>query len=510
MKRRHYDAVFLGTHTGPLVAAALLAKRGFRVLVLGQGTLPPTYEIDGTSWPRRPHTFLAAHSPVARRIIAELAMGQVFRQRAIPMDPSFQLVAPGLRFDATTDEIARRRELLREMPEVRPVVDDFHELAARTQSDLDRLLVRDLSWPPETFFERRDFARATTHQSFDKKGGGLHLFGELPQSHPFRLVVRAPALFGSHADPAQLTELAQLRLYLAWWRGAAKIDEGEAWLRDALVEKVQTYGGEIREGAKAARVLVKRGVATGVELATSGEEVGANYVIHGGGTDTLTRLVPGTSLRPLFERYGEPTVRYYRYTLNVELPTHAVPMGMAADVFAVRDPRRPLGGSNLLRIDARPPDDEGRRLLCIETLLERRAVEESSNYLDGMRERVLGSLAEVVPFLGDHILRVDSPHDGRDLQDLARRRYVAPSKPWGRGPRTMTPVHGFPAPGPLGLSAYPARTPIKRLLLCSSQAVPALGQEGELLAATTVARLVTKSDRRKERMRRGLWTKAEL
>ena len=162
MKRRHYDAVFLGTHTGPLVAAALLAKRGFRVLVLGQGTLPPTYEIDGTSWPRRPHTFLAAHSPVARRIIAELAMGQVFRQRAIPMDPSFQLVAPGLRFDATTDEIARRRELLREMPEVRPVVDDFHELAARTQSDLDRLLVRDLSWPPETFFERRDFARATT------------------------------------------------------------------------------------------------------------------------------------------------------------------------------------------------------------------------------------------------------------------------------------------------------------------------------------------------------------
>ena len=515
MKRRHYDAVFLGSAIEPLVSAALLAKRGFRVLVLGQGTLPATYTMDGQSWPRRPHTFLAAHSPVARRVIAELALGQVFRQRATAMDPSFQLVAPGLRMDATTDEVAMRRELEREMPEVRPVVDDFHELAMRIEADLDRLLVRDLSWPPETFFERRDFARATTHQSFDRKGGGMHLFGELPASHPFRLVVRAPAIFGSHADPAQLTELAQLRLYLAWWRGAAKIEGGEAWLLGALADKVQTYGGEIRPDVKASRILVRRGTATGVELAGSGEEVGANFVIHGGGTDSLTRLVPGSSLRPLFERYGEPSVRYYRYTLNVEVPAEAVPMGMASDVFAVRDPRRPMAGSNLLRIEARPmqvagADPDGRHLLTIESLLERHAVEESSNYLDGMRERVLGALAEVVPFLGQHILRVDSPHDGRDLQDLARRRHVAPAKPWGRGPRTMTPVHAFPAPGPLGLSAYPARTPIKRLLLCSAQAVPALGQEGSLLAATTVARLVTKSDRRKERMRRGLWTKAEL
>ncbi len=510
MKRRHYDAVILGTQLEPLVAAALLAKRGFRVLVLGQGELDASYEIAGRRWPRSPHTFLAAHSPVARRVFSELAMGQVFRRRATAMDPSFQLVMPGLRFDATTDDDAMRRELDREMAEVLRVVDDFHDLALRTQADLDRILVRDLAWPPETFFERRDFARATAHQAFDRKGGGLHLFGELPQNHPFRLVVRAPGMFASHADPSQLSELAQLRLYLAWWRGAAKIEGGEAWVREALTEKIQTYGGEIRPGAKAARVITKRGSATGVELATSGEAVGANFVIHGGSLESLTRLVPGASLRQLFERYGEPSVRYYRYTLNVEVPAEAVPVGMASDVFAVRDPRRALVGPNLLRIDVRPPDEEDRRVLSIEVLLERRAVEEQSSLLEGMRERVLGSLAEVVPFLGRHVLTVDSPHDGRELQDLAERKQVAPERPWLRGMRTMPRVYGFPVPGPLGLSAYPARTSLKRLLFCSAQAVPALGQEGSFLAAASVARLVTKSDRRKERMRRGLWTKAEL
>jgi hypothetical protein len=40
--------------------------------------------------------------------------------------------------------------------------------------------------------------------------------------------------------------------------------------------------------------------------------------------------------------------------------------------------------------------------------------------------------------------------------------------------------------------------------------LPALGQEGALLAAWGAARLVTKGDRKRQRMRRDLWTKMEL
>ena len=41
-------------------------------------------------------------------------------------------------------------------------------------------------------------------------------------------------------------------------------------------------------------------------------------------------------------------------------------------------------------------------------------------------------------------------------------------------------------------------------------ALPALGQEGELLAAWGAARMVTRTDKRRERMRREMWSKIEL
>ena len=40
--------------------------------------------------------------------------------------------------------------------------------------------------------------------------------------------------------------------------------------------------------------------------------------------------------------------------------------------------------------------------------------------------------------------------------------------------------------------------------------LPALGQEGELLAAWGAARIITRTDRRKEQMRREMWSKVEL
>jgi hypothetical protein len=40
--------------------------------------------------------------------------------------------------------------------------------------------------------------------------------------------------------------------------------------------------------------------------------------------------------------------------------------------------------------------------------------------------------------------------------------------------------------------------------------LPALGQEGELLAAWSASRLITRTDGRKEKMRREMWSKVEI
>ena len=65
-------------------------------------------------------------------------------------------------------------------------------------------------------------------------------------------------------------------------------------------------------------------------------------------------------------------------------------------------------------------------------------------------------------------------------------------------------------PGYLGLAGEPIRGPINRTLLVGRSVLPGLGQEGQLLAAWGAARIVTRSDRQKERMRRDMWSKINI
>lgn len=511
MSRSFYDVVLLGARLGSLLCAALLAKRGFRVLLLDQDEVPPTYQAAGVTLPRAPYTFLAAHSPIARRVMAELALHQAFRRRAIAMDPVLQIALPRHRFDLPLDEAELDREIEREFPEVKRPIEDFHRHVLRTAAQLDRVVERDLVWPPETFLERRELGRASAQQPFDRHGGGPDLLAELPEEHPFRVSVQGPVRFSSQMDPNQTSALAFARLYASWLRGPATIEGGYAALRQMLLEKIQTYTGEVRTRERIDRVLVKRNAVSGVRLASSGEEIGCSFVVSGCDLTTLLSLVPDRSAFEMtFERHGEPQPRYFRYTLNVVVEAEVVPVGMGRDVFFVRDTQAPLEGENLLHVQVDPKDASGHRLLTIEALLPRHSVEEEAGYAAAIRDRILASLGELVPFLGRHVVLVDSPHDGRPIQHLRDKVDLLPDEPWTRGPSTMETVYGFPVPGALGVCALPVRTPIKRLLACSPEVVPGLGDEGTFLAAWSAARLVTKSDRRKEWMRRGVWTKLEV
>ena len=506
-----FDVVVLGTELPPLACGALLAKRGFRVLVLGQDQPRPTYTVDDYTLPRAPFTFLPTHSPVARRIVAELALGQTFRRLATSIDPALQVVQPGHRIDLALEEADFEREIEREMPEVKRAVDDFHRGVDRANASLDMLVERDVVWPPETFLERREFARAAAHQPFDRNGDGVDVLGELPDDHPFRTVVQAPARFADNMDPDHTTALRVLRPYGAWRRGAAALDGGYPALEHMLIERIEAHSGEIRRDDKADRILTRRNHVRGVRIAASGEEIGCGFVVAGSPLSVTLRLL--TDRRPyeeVFERLGEPQLRHYRYTLNVVLAAEGVPMGMARDVFFLRDPRRPPVAENLLHVEATPADARGRRLLCVEALVPRRGVEDVGGYVEALRERLLGALGELVPFIGKHVLLIDSPHDGRRPQDSLAGRELEPAEPWLRGRHTMPPIFGYPVTAALGCCALPTRTPYKNLLLANHQVAPGLGTEGDLLAAWSAARIITKTDRKKEQMRKGLWTKVEI
>ncbi len=516
MIRSFYDVIVVGSRLGALSAAALLAKRGFRVLLLGQDDLGATYEVAGETFPRAPFSFLAAHSPIARRVFSELAITQAFRRQAVVSDPAFQVAMPGHRFDLAIENTHLEREIEREFPEVKRPIEDFFGRARALSLSLDRAIERDLVWPPETFFERREHARAIAHLTphFGASGTGKSELDdplrELPDEHPFRLVAHAPVRFADGMDPDHSSGLRLVRHFGSWREGGAVLEGGLATLRELIEGSLRNHGGETRLRDRVDALLVRRGSVEGVRIAASGEEIGASFVLLGSEVGAFLRLVPDRRpFEELFERVGEPVARYYRYTLNLLVRAEGVPAGMARDVFFVRDPSRPLSGPNLLHVETRPTDARGRRSMCVEALLPRRGVEDVADYLETVREHIVASLGELVPFLGAHLLLMDSPHDGRPAQDIESGRTIDAGAKWARGRRTMDMVYGYPIASALGLCALPVRTTIKRLLLCNAQVVPGLGLEGQLLAAWAAARIVSRSDRRPAILRRGLWTKLE-
>jgi hypothetical protein len=243
----------------------------------------------------------------------------------------------------------------------------------------------------------------------------------------------------------------------------------------------------------------------GLRLGRGGDEISCGFVIGGVDLSGLQRLMPDRSaFEALFDRIGEPQPRQYRYTLNVVLRRRGLPSALGASLYLVSGHGH---DETPLHVHATRLDTE-HALLSAEALLSARKVEEDSSYVPGMRAQIMAALRELLPFLDEHLVLVDSPHDGRPPEGTSVK--LDPETIARRGPNTMPTVYSYPVVGALGLCALPLRSPIKHLLFCNAQVVPGLGSEGLLLAAWGAARLVTWADRNRSWMRRRLWSKVEM
>ena len=505
-----YDVVVLGTELAPLTCAALLGKRGFRVLVLGQQTERPDYTLGKLRLPRQPFAFTAAHAPVPRRVLSELGLGQSFRRVADTHQPALQIALPGHRFDLPIDDGRLERELEREFPEVKRPILDFHRRAEEHARTTDALFEQVRCFPPESLFERRDLSRLAARLDLERTRPGEALLSEFPEAHPFRLAVRALLSFGASCEPEAITELQLSRLWSGRIRDAVRIDAGLAGLSDLLLDRIRSHSGELRMRERASQLVVRRGAACGVRLFGSDEEIGCQTVVSGVEVGALQRLLSDRDpLERLFERLGEPQPRFYRYTLNAIVRRAGIPEGLTGDALFIRSLDAPRRWESLLHVEHSMLDSE-RSLLCVECLLPARAVEERDGSLDELRERTLSALGELVPFVGEHLLVLDSPHDGRKPWARASDFDLTIDPYERRGPETMRAVHAFPVTTALSVCAMPVKTPLRGLLLCNRQVAPGLGVEGELITAASAAQLAERSDRGREWMRRRLWTKVEL
>ena len=514
---KHYDVAVLGAGIGALATAALLARRSWRVLVLGQGWRAPSYQYGGVKLARRPFTFLAGSSPAWGRVLVELAQSQTFRRHVAPLDPMFQVLAPRLRLEVPPDVALFAREIDREFPEVRRVVDELYAELARANAAADAAFEKDLVWPPGSFWERRETLRvASLLPRIDGHGHDAPpLLAEFPRGHDYRAIVEVPARFASSA--VDLSEFAVARLHGAWTRGVTLLTRGEDELVDFLVERVRAHGGEARLTDRAIRIVHRRGRVAGVLVDGDEDMTGVGFVVTDHTARALLDLAadfdpPRRALAAL--PHLLPVERRFVVTLVVR--DEGVPAPLADESFLLPPWSRtwqdaPAPPVHLQR-RRDPCGIPGATLLVAEALFP----EQSAMPVTRAREAVLAVLEGLLPFVAGHYLVVDSPHDGRPLWDFRSGQRVEVPRTAvrsGGGSLDAEPMAArwrIEPPAFHGLAAEPVRNPLAGAYVVGPSTLPALGQEGELLAAWSAARLITRTDKRKEQMRRDMWSKIEL
>lgn len=504
MTSRYYDVVVVGTELGPLAAGALLAHRGFRVLVTGQGCHADGYECWGHRFVRRPFRLPAADAPVLRRIASELGMTALVQQIVETEDPAFQVVTPEARIDVFNDPAATRASLERELGGSAAGAQAAFAELGRLSGEIDKLLAGDLVLPPETFFERREVARAEVQDPF-RTGRELEPVDGAGADPRLRAFLAAPARLGAAGVPAA-SPLARARQMAGWLFDLRAVKGGRDGLRELFLDRIAAQGGDTQPRQRVSGIVVAKGRVQGVRIAGREDVAGCQTVLTGLAPRELAPLVQVNAWTKRFAALVEDTpAPALGYAVNLGLDPKVVPAGLAGAAILDLGPGL---GADLLRIERVPQADPSLAALNASCIVE--PGREADIASGALRDAILDRMRWLVPFFDGHLRVLHSPWDGFGPLDLTGRA-AGEAPPVPR--REEVPVWRLWRPmaeGVFGVGIMPHRTGINGLLLSGGQVVSGLAAEGELLAAWGAARIAGRIDPGRERLVRSMRSKVEL
>jgi len=501
---RYYDVVVMGTEPGPLAAGALLAHRGFRVLVVGQEAFADAYRCWGFDFLRRPFRLPSADCPVLRRVAADLGMTPSVQRIIEVEEPCYQVVTADARIDVFDDPAATRAELARELGLADRDIEAKLADLGRLSGEIDKLLASDMVLPPETFLERREVARTEVQCPF-QSGREQDLLSGWSDLTGLRGFLDAPARLGT-AGAVTASALARVRQVTAWLFGLRAVRGGLDGLRGLLQERILAQGGDIQPRQRVGGVVVAKGKVQGVRIAGREDITGCRVVLTDLSPRELAPLIPVGSWTRRFSTLVETApVPARGYAVNLGLDPRTVPTGLGG--LALLD-LGPGLGADLLRVERVPQKDPSRAVLNVSCVVE--PGREADIASGALRDAILDRMRWLVPFLDSHLRVLHSPWDGFGPLDLTGDAAgEAPPVPRAEDVPAW-PVWRPAAEAAFGVGITPHRTGISGLLLSGGQVVAGLGVEGELLAARGAARVAGKIEPGRQRLVRSMRSKVDI
>ncbi len=489
--KEHFDVIVVGADLAPLLAASLLCKRGFRVLVVGAGerSADPVPAVTGE-----------LESPVARRILSELGITQIVKRKEQPVDPLFQIVTPRCRVSVPADPQRFLSEFAREVPREKEAARMFYADLEDALASIDGVLDSGASLPPRGFIERQRVRRLLASTPFGQDGLGGRLLDALADAPVLRSCVSTHVVPLSRMDRRQIAPVHAALIHGRAVRRQVALEGGLRALSEILLHRITTSRGEAKLSDRLEEVVVRAGRVSHVKLADQESATGCDFLVAG---------IQMSSIAPLLRQDGrrvgqspvqgsDPDTTAYLATLRLLLRDGVFPEPMARLVHVLFDEGRPPIEANLAVLE-RGTAEGGQPGLWVSFLVDGERTRRDPRTVDEVASAVRRRLDRVVPFIEDAVQDVRGP-----LDDV--RPEEGEQEPERVLARHLEPVYRSADPGPWGACGLGYASRIRNLIVCSRQVLPGLGPEGPWMAAWGAAGLIASRDpgkaRWKSRMRR--------
>jgi phytoene dehydrogenase-like protein len=487
MDTNFYDVIVCGGETSGLIAGALLARRGFRVMLLGHEPASAAFETGGVTLSAMPALLPPIDDPPAARVFKELDITTHVKRKTATSEVSFRLQLPGQRLDVTRDRALQERELGRAFGAAGGSVGGVIERLGDAARLLDPIFASAITLPPNGFWERREVGRV---RSLLPKST-TDLFAPLPAEHPFRAMASLPAVHGTAFGAHDIGPIGEARAFEMARRGHHAFEGGLASLQALLLARLEMFGADRRERLTPAEIVVRRGRVAGVRVRPRDETIGCHHLLWAGSAAALLAALSPEALAP-HKRPTPARVTGYRYSLAALVEPDALPADMPSRLLAVGDPSRALSEDNAVAITVGQPNprDPRRIPLWVECGVPANLVEAGASYLRSLRGRVTHVVRRLLPAFAQHMVMLGSPYDGLPAE---RRGTPAPeTTPPPSLPALPPPaLFSIPTQRPIDVIGLPHATGVKNLFLVSRENLPGLGLEGDLISGWGVARLMS-------------------
>jgi phytoene dehydrogenase-like protein len=489
--QRQYDACVVGSQVGGAIAAALLARRGFRVLEIDHDGRGAGYLDEGWVLPWRPALFPSPRlMPAGESALNELGAASNLARALHHVASGVQLFLPRHRLDLPSAPEPLAAELRREWPGEDSALDAALREIDALFEDGGRFLAAAPPLPPRGLLARMALKRAVARAAGPKRGSleSARPF-ESVQGHPLPAALLALYPFLSSLDGPP-PPLALARVIGGALRGLHVADGGAQALRELF--RRQAGKGAVGDHDQAA---ARQGVVEAVEVAGSGikgvritgssDLHTARAFILASDAAAFARLLPaGASRTSAALTQLRPARRILTVNLIVRAAAIPPPLGRAA-LIQLDGPPVLLQCQPALRQDPEEAETPaGDVVLCAAAAVPAEPWTRVS--VRAGVDRIRAALTQAIPFYDRHVV----------FESIPTLVGAGEGEPF---PDAADPIHAPLEDAALGVTGLPLRGPFKNLFLASRDVLPGLGLEGEIFAGIEAAAHAAASMGKKDR-----------